>query len=319
MLRYTIKRIATGIIALFVLTTVTFFLIHFMPGSPFQSGTVSPQVTQTLEEEYGLSRPLGIQYLSYLAGLFGGDLGVSYTEPGTSVAEIIGRSWPLTASLGFAALLTAVAAGTALGILKGISRCKAVKSIISGVEMMAAGIPGFAAAFLLLFVFSIKLKLLPVSGLLTPAHYILPTAALALGPAAVICRLTGNALDSQFRREYVVFARMKGLSAGRTLFTHALKNAYIPVLRYLGPGASYLLTGSFAVESIFNIPGLGREFVNSITNRDYTLILGLTIFMGTVVILANLFTDLLCAWLDPRTRRQLSGSWRPEKNKEAAV
>lgn len=306
MLRYTGKRIATGIVSLFVLATVTFFLIHFMPGSPFQSGAVSWQVVDTLEKEYGLGEPLLTQYLSYMGGLLRGDFGVSYTEPGTTAAEIIGRAWPLTASLGLTALLTAVTVGTAFGILRAVTKRRAVKSLISAGEMLAAGIPGFAAAFLLLFVFSMKLKLLPVSGLMTPAHYILPTAALALYPGAVICRLTGNSLETELRKEYMAFARMKGLKMSRAVFTHALKNAYLPVLRYLGPAAAYLLTGSFAAESIFNIPGLGREFVNSITNRDYTLIMGLTIFMGTVVILANICTDLLCAWLDPRTRRQLS-------------
>lgn len=308
MLRYTGKRIATGMLSLFVLATVTFFLIHYMPGSPFQSGAVSPQVVEALEKEYGLGEPLFIQYLSYMGGLLKGNLGISYAEPGTSAAEIIGRAWPLTASLGLAALLTAVLVGTALGILRAVSGRRAVKGIISAGEMLAAGIPGFAAAFLLLFVFSMKLKLLPVSGLLSPAHYILPTVSLALYPAAVISRLLGNALETELRKEYVVFARMKGLGAGRIVLTHALKNAYLPVLRYLGPASAYLLTGSFAAESIFNIPGLGREFVNSITNRDYTLIMALTIFMGTVVILANLLTDLLCAWLEPRTRRQLSES-----------
>ncbi len=307
MLRYTGKRIVTGILSLFVLATATFFLIHFMPGSPFQSGAVSQQVVDALEKEYGLSEPLISQYFSYMGNLLRGDLGISYTEPGTGVAEIIGRTWPLTASVGIAALLTAVITGTGLGILRAVTKRRAVKSVISAGEMLAAGIPGFAAAFLLLYVFSMKLKVLPVSGLLTPAHYVLPTVALALYPAAVICRLTGNSLETELRKEYVVFARMKGLSRSRTVFTHALKNAYLPVLRYLGPAMAYLLTGSFAVESIFNIPGLGREFVNSITNRDYTLILGLTVFMGAVVILANLLTDLLCAWLDPRTRRAVSG------------
>ena len=168
MLRYTGKRIVTGILSLFVLATATFFLIHFMPGSPFQSGAVSQQVVDALEKEYGLSEPLISQYFSYMGNLLQGDLGISYTEPGTGVAEIIGRTWPLTASVGIAALLTAVITGTGLGILRAVTKRRAVKSVISAGEMLAAGIPGFAAAFLLLYVFSMKLKVLPVSGLLTP-------------------------------------------------------------------------------------------------------------------------------------------------------
>ena len=307
MLRYTGKRIVTGILSLFVLATATFFLIHFMPGSPFQSGAVSQQVVDALEKEYGLSEPLISQYFSYMGNLLQGDLGISYTEPGTGVAEIIGRTWPLTASVGIAALLTAVITGTGLGILRAVTKRRAVKSVISAGEMLAAGIPGFAAAFLLLYVFSMKLKVLPVSGLLTPAHYVLPVISLALYPAAVISRLTGNTLSAELGKQYVLFARAKGLGRGRIIFTHALKNAWIPVLNYVGPASAFLLTGSFVVESIFTIPGLGREFVSSITNRDYTLILGLTVFMGMVVILVNLVTDLVCAWMDPRMRRSYRG------------
>lgn len=317
MLRYTAKRIATGILSLFVLATLTFFLIHFMPGSPFQNGAVSSQVVEALEKEYGLGEPLIVQYLSYMRSLLNGNFGISYAEPGTTVTEIIARTWPLTASLGLAALFTALIAGTVSGIVRAVTGRGVLKKAISAGEVLAAGIPGFAAAFLLLYIFSMKLQLLPVSGLYTPLHYILPTLTLALYPAAVISRLTGNSLEKEMRKEYVVFARMKGLSRTEVVVFHAMKNAYLPVLRYLGPAAAYLLTGSFAAESIFNIPGLGREFVNSILNRDYTLIMGLTIFMGTVVILANLFIDLLCAGMDPMTRRQISAAGSAAGNKEA--
>ena len=173
--------------------------------------------------------------------------------------------------------------------------------------MLAAGIPNFAVAILLLLVFSVKLGWFPAAGLLTPAHYVLPVISLALYPAAVISRLTGNTLSAELGKQYVLFARAKGLGRGRIIFTHALKNAWIPVLNYVGPASAFLLTGSFVVESIFTIPGLGREFVSSITNRDYTLILGLTVFMGMVVILVNLVTDLVCAWMDPRMRRSYRG------------
>ena len=162
---------------------------------------------------------------------------------------------------------------------------------------------GGLAAVLLMLLFSVKLKWLPASGLLSPAHYVLPVTALSLYPMAVISRLTGNTLRTELQKDYVLFAQAKGLGRWRTLFTHALKNAYLPVLNYAGPASASLLTGSFVIESIFTIPGLWREFVSSITNRDYTLILGLTVFMGTVVIAVNLLTDLLCAWLDPRMRR----------------
>ena len=307
MLAYTFKRLAAGLVSLFVLATVTFFLVRLIPGSPFQSGSVSSQVVEAVEEEYGLNAPLFDQYAAYMGNLARGDLGISYQEPDTSVAEIIGRTWPVTASLGIMALLTAVALGTGLGILRAVSKRNAVREGIAAGGMLLAGIPNFAAAILLLLVFSVKLKWFPSAGLLSPAHYVLPVAALMLYPMAVISRLTGNALAAEMDRQYVLFARAKGLGRGRILFTHALKNAWVPVLNYVGPASAFLLTGSFVVESIFTIPGLGREFVSSVTNRDYTLILGLTVFMGTVVILVNLATDLVCAWLDPKLRRSYSG------------
>ena len=307
MLGYTLKRLATGLVSLFVLATVTFFLVRLIPGSPFQNGGVSDQVVEAVEEEYGLNEPLFDQYLTYMGNLVHWDLGVSYQEPDTTVAEIIGRTWPVTVSLGLAALLAAVVLGTGLGILRAVSKSRIVREGILAGGMLAAGIPNFAVAILLLLVFSVKLGWFPAAGLLTPAHYVLPVISLALYPAAVISRLTGNTLSAELGKQYVMFARAKGLGRGRIIFTHALKNAWIPVLNYVGPASAFLLTGSFVVESIFTIPGLGREFVSSITNRDYTLILGLTVFMGMVVILVNLVTDLVCAWMDPRMRRSYRG------------
>ncbi|MCC2253591.1 ABC transporter permease [Ruminococcus sp. CLA-AA-H200] len=303
MAAYTLKRLAAGIVSLFVLATATFFLVRLIPGSPFQNGGVSSQVVEAVEEEYGLNEPLLDQYITYMGNLIRGDLGVSYQEPGTSVAEVIKRTWPVTASLGAAALLAAVIFGTGLGILRAVSKYKAIREGIAAVGMIFAGIPNFAAAILLLLVFSVKLGWFPSAGLLTPAHYVLPVISLMLYPMAVISRLTGNALATEMEKQYVLFARAKGLGNVRILFTHTLKNAWIPVLNYVGPASASLLTGSFVAESIFTIPGLGREFVSSITNRDYTLILGLTVFMGTVVITVNLITDLVCAWMDPGTRR----------------
>lgn len=309
MLGYTCKRILTGIFSLFVLITVTFFLVRLIPGSPFQQGGVSDQVVEAIEQEYGLHDPVFIQYISYIVNLLHGDLGISYQDPATRVTDIIARAWPVTASVGITALAVSVFLGTGAGIVKAVSRRRCVKEMISAAGILSAGIPSFAAAILLLLVFSVKLKWLPASGLLSPAHYILPVTALSLYPSAMIARLTANALDGELKKEYVLFARAKGMGKWRTVLTHALKNAYLPVLNYVGPSSAALLTGSFVIESIFTIPGLGREFVGSITNRDYTLILGLTIFMGAVVIFVNLLTDLLCAWLDPQTRR----AYREEK------
>lgn len=303
MARYTCRRILTGFLSLFVLITVTFFLVRIIPGSPFQRGGVSETVVEAIEQEYGLNEPLFTQYISYIGGVLHGDLGISYQDPAVRVTEVIARAWPVTASVGAAALIVSLILGTGLGILSAVSGRRSVKQVISAGGMIAAGIPGFAAAILLMLVFSVKLKLLPASGLLSPVHYILPVAALSLYPAAMVSRLVSSTLETELTKDYVLFARAKGLGRRQVIFTHALKNAYLPVINYIGPASASLLTGSFVVESIFTIPGLGREFVGSITNRDYTLILGLTVFMGAVVILVNLITDLLCAWLDPKTRR----------------
>lgn len=303
MARYTCRRILTGFLSLFVLITVTFFLVRIIPGSPFQRGGVSESVVEAIEQEYGLNEPLFTQYISYIGGVLHGDLGISYQDPAVRVTEVIARAWPVTASVGAASLIVSLILGTGLGILSAVSGRRSVKQVISAGGMIAAGIPGFAAAILLMLVFSVKLKLLPASGLLSPVHYILPVAALSLYPAAMVSRLVSSTLETELTKDYVLFARAKGLGRRQVISTHALKNAYLPVINYIGPASASLLTGSFVVESIFTIPGLGREFVGSITNRDYTLILGLTVFMGAVVILVNLITDLLCAWLDPKTRR----------------
>ena len=184
MMRYTWKRILTGIVSLFLLATVTFFLVRLIPGSPFQRGGVSEQVVEAVEEEYGLNDPLIEQYLSYMGNLLKGDLGISYQDPGTSVEEIIGRAAPLTVSLGLSALIVSVIVGTGCGVFYAASEKRAVKKVIGSLGMLAAGIPGFAAAILLLMVFSVKLKWFPSSGLFSFSHYILPVTALSLYPSA---------------------------------------------------------------------------------------------------------------------------------------
>ena len=307
MVRYTVRRILTGIAALFMLATVTFFLVHLMPGSPFRGNTVSEQVAEAVEREYGLDQPVLTQYRVYMGNLLRGDLGISYQEPGVRVTQIIGRAWPITLSVSIPALILAVVGGTLLGVWGAMTKRQAVKTAIRAAGMLVAGIPSFAAAVILLLVFSVRLRVLPASGLLTPAHYVLPTVALALYPMAVVSRMMANALEKEMESGYVRFAQAKGMGGLQTVWYHALRHAWLPVLHYIGPAAASLLTGSFVIESIFTIPGLGREFVSSITNRDYTMILGLTVFMGTVVIVLNLVTDLLSTWLDPRLRRQFLG------------
>lgn len=301
--KYIANRLLIGILSLLMLVTITFFLVHRMPGTPFQTGNVSGEVLEALDEEYGLNESIGRQYGRYLLNLLQGNLGISYKKPGVSVSEVISRALPATMSLGIAAILVSLLTGTLLGIWQAVTRKKGVRGGILTLTVLGSGIPNFVIAFLLLLGFGVKLKVLPIVGLSSGWHYILPVLSLAAYPAAVITRLMSNSLQEEMGKEYAVMVKAKGLSRHRGLITHLLKNSWTPVLNYLGKSAAFLLTGSFVVESIFTIPGLGREFVNAIGNRDYTLIMGLTIFMGMVVILATLATDLLSAALDPRVRK----------------
>lgn len=303
MIRYTGKRFLISLLSVWMLITVAFFLTRQMPGSPFQTGNVSGEVLEQMEQEYGLDQPVSAQYVTYMRNLLHGDLGISYMNPGESVTEVIARALPATLSLGILAVIVSLVAGTLLGMLQAFSQKRWVRTTILFGTIFGAGIPNFVIALLLALVFGVQWKLLPVVGLDSWTSYLLPVLSLAAYPTAVVTRLMCHACRQELQKEYVVLAKVKGLSMRRIAWTHVWKNAWIPVLNYAGPAAAFLLTGSFVVESIFTIPGLGREFVNSIANRDYTLIMGLTIFMGVVVIGVNLAVDLLCAWMDPRIRK----------------
>ncbi len=303
MIRYTGKRFLISLLSVWMLITVAFFLTRQMPGSPFQTGNVSGEVLEQMEQEYGFDQPVSAQYVTYMRNLLHGDLGISYMNPGESVTEVIARALPTTLSLGIMAVIVSLVAGTLLGMLQAFSQKRWVRTTILFGTIFGAGIPNFVIALLLALVFGVQWKLLPVVGLDSWTSYLLPVLSLAAYPTAVVTRLMCHACRQELQKEYVVLAKVKGLSMRRIAWTHVWENAWIPVLNYAGPAAAFLLTGSFVVESIFTIPGLGREFVNSIANRDYTLIMGLTIFMGVVVIGVNLAVDLLCAWMDPRIRK----------------
>ena len=303
MIRYTGKRFLISLLSVWMLITVAFFLTRQMPGSPFQTGNVSGEVLEQMEQEYGFDQPVSAQYVTYMRNLLHGDLGISYMNPGESVTEVIARALPTTLSLGILAVIVSLVAGTLLGMLQAFSQKRWVRTTILFGTIFGAGIPNFVIALLLALVFGVQWKLLPVVGLDSWTSYLLPVLSLAAYPTAVVTRLMCHACRQELQKEYVVLAKVKGLSMRRIAWTHVWKNAWIPVLNYAGPAAAFLLTGSFVVESIFTIPGLGREFVNSIANRDYTLIMGLTIFMGVVVIGVTLAVDLLCAWMDPRIRK----------------
>ncbi|MDR3121939.1 MAG: ABC transporter permease [Clostridiales bacterium] len=302
MLKYILKRIGIGVLTMFVLITVTFFLARLMPGNPFETDNLSRAVLDRLMSEYKLDRPLGEQYTSFLSSIVRGDLGVSFKKPGLTVNSLVARSGRYTMSLGLIAFAVALLLGISLGIWQAVTKSGVVRGAILTASTLGVSVPNYVFALLLMMLFGVKLKLLPVLGLDTPAHYILPVATLSAYPIAVMSRLVKNSFGEALSQEYVILARAKGLSVLKIRLRHVLKNAVLPVITTSGPTIAFLLTGSFVVENIFSVPGIGKEFVNAISNRDYTLIMGLSIFVGMLIILANLLSDIVNCLVDPRLR-----------------
>lgn len=302
MAKYVGKRLATGMIALLFLTFITFIMAHKMPGNPFDTGNVSDQVLRTIEEEYGLGEPLLVQFKVYLLNLIHGDFGMSIKKPGVSVNSIIARSLPVTAKVGLQAFLVSLVFGIFLGVWQVLTRSRMVKRAILLIQSVGIGVPNFVYALLFMLVFGVWLKWLPIAGITTPSNYVLPVAALAVYPACVISRMVYSAVQKEHTQEYVTFLEAKGLKESKIMLSHMWRPVFAQILVYLGQLLVYLVTGCFVVESIFTIPGLGREFVTSINNRDYTVIMGLTVFVGAVVIFTQLILDVLQMYLDPRIR-----------------
>lgn len=303
MIKYIIKRLVSCIITLWVVVTITFFLMRLMPGGPFdKEKPIPPEVKKQIEERYNLNKPLWWQYQDYLKKLVQGDLGPSFKYPGKTVNRIIKEGFPVSAQLGSAAVVLSLLIGVPFGVISARRQGKWQDNTVMFLATLGITIPSFVLATLLLYVFSLKLGWFPGMRWGTPMHYVLPAIALAGSPMAVISRLTRSSLLDVVRQDYIRTARAKGMPEGIVIYKHALKNALIPVLTYLGPMIAGILTGSFVIEKIFTIPGLGRQFVESIGNRDYTAILGVTIFYGAFLVICNLVVDILYAFVDPRIK-----------------
>ncbi|MEI8199215.1 MAG: ABC transporter permease [Eubacteriales bacterium] len=300
---YIVKRIFYAILTLMVVTTITFFLMYLVPGGPFLSEkAVSPATLAALKEKYGLDQPVPIQFKNYVVHLVQGDLGVSLKQRGRTVDQIIGTKFPVSAKIGGISVALALAVGIPLGSLAALHRGKWTDKVISVVSTVGIAIPSFVIATLLVMLLAIRLKLLPTFGLTTPATYIMPVLSLALYPTAYISRLMRSSMLDVLGQDYMRTARAKGLSPFVTLFKHALRNAILPVVTYLGPMLAYTLTGSFIIERIFVIPGLGNEFIKSITDRDYPLIMGTTIFLAFLLVSLNVIVDIFYKLIDPRIK-----------------
>lgn len=301
MVRYIIKRLFIGVVTIWALITITFFLIRIMPGSPFEADNLSRSAIEQLESTYGLDEPMWKQYILYMENLMHGDLGISYKK-NVSVNTLIARGFPYTLSIGLLSIAVSAFIGILMGIWMATSKRLAVKNTLLGIATLGVSIPGFVTAILLMMIFGVWWPVLPIVGLGSPANYILPVAAQSFGQIASIARLTKSTYSEAIQMDYVTMARAKGLSNLYITARHVFKNALIPVVTYFGPAIAFLITGSFVVESIFSIPGIGREFTNAITNRDYTVVLGFSVFIGVIITVANLAVDIICSLIDPRIK-----------------
>ena len=304
MAMYIVKRVLIGIVTLFALATITFFLMHIIPGSPFSGETskLPAAIKALLTEKYGLDQPLHVQFITYLKNAATGDFGTSLNRKGKEVMSIIMDGLPATASLGMVGFMIAMIVGIFLGTLSAFSKQKWVGGLTAFISTVGVSVPSFLLALLLMLFFGVILRWLPIVGLTSWRNYILPGVALSLSPIAMISRLVRTNLLETMRQDYMVLARSKGTSRLKVITRHALKNALAPVVTYAGPLVAMLLTGSFVIETLFSVPGIGAEFVNSVTNRDYTLIMALTIIYGGFIIISNIATDLIAASMDPRIR-----------------
>ncbi len=306
MQRYIIRRILWLIPVLIFISAVTFGLMHVVPGGPWdREKQLAPAVIENLNRRYGLDKPLWEQYANFLTGaILRGDLGVSFSYQDRQVTDVIREGLPSTASLAFLAVLVAVVIGVPLGVIAAIRQNSWLDYVSLFFATLGASVPNFVLAILLIILLSVGLHWLPTSGWGTWQKAIMPALALGVYPAALLARITRASMIEALRQDYVRTARAKGLVEQMILVRHVLKNGLIPVVTILGPVAAGLIAGSFIIETIFAIPGIGRFYIQGIFARDYGLMMGATLFYAVVIAIANLFVDMLYAFIDPRIRYQ---------------
>jgi len=303
MLRFVARRLLQLIPVLFVIVTATFFMLRAAPGGPFTAEkAVSPEVLRNLEAHYGLDQPLWRQYVTYLGHLLRGDLGPSFKYSNRTVNEIIAGKLPTSLELGGLSLAVALVVGLPLGVLAAVRRNSWVDYFCSATGLIGICVPTFVLGPLLALVFGIYFHWFNVSGWVYPGDRVLPSLTLGFVYAAYLMRLTRGGMLEVLHLDYIRTARAKGASEARIVFRHALRGGLLPVVSYLGPAVAGILTGSFILETVFQIPGLGREFVTSATNRDYTLVLGLVVLYTAFIVMMNLVVDVVQVWLNPKLR-----------------
>ena len=302
-LKYILKRILLAILTIWVVITVTFFVMHAVPGGPFVGEkAISPAAQAALEAKYGLDKPLMQQYFTYLKDVVTKfDFGPSLKQRGRNVIDIIADGMKTSVKLGVIAACLAAVIGIPLGAVAALNRNKLIDKFIMVITTAFVSMPSFIMGSLLLVIFAIKLQVLPANGSTTQG-LILPIITLSLYPMAYITRLTRSSMLDVLGQDYIRTARAKGVSKRNIIFGHALKNSLIPVITYFGPMLAYIVTGSLVVEQIFAVPGIGRAFVSSITNRDYPMVMGTTIVLAVLIVVMNLVSDILYTIVDPRIK-----------------
>jgi oligopeptide transport system permease protein len=300
---YVVKRLGQTVFVLWVITSLTFILLRVLPGGPFDAEkALPPEVKANIEAKYKLHDPVLKQYLDYLGGVVTGDLGQSYKYIGRDVSDIVAESFPASFQLGVFSLILAFLVGIPAGVYAASKHNTWADSFIMISAVSSVSLPSFLVAAIFILIFSFKLDWLPVALWDGPQYYILPVVVLGLRPAAIIARLTRASVLDVIRSDYIRTAKAKGLAQHDVLFKHVLKNSLIPVLTFAGPLTAGVLSGSFVIEHIFNIPGIGKHFIESVSNRDYPLVLALTLMFAFMLVLANLVVDLLYTYFDPRIK-----------------
>lgn len=301
MLFYVIKRVLLALLTIWIVITVTFFVMHSIPGGPFASEkAISAEAQAALEAKYGLDRPLGEQYITYLRDVVTKlDFGPCLKQRGRQVLDVILDGMKTSAKLGLIAAFSAAFIGIILGAVAALRRNTVLDKVIMVITTAFVSMPSFIMGSFLLIIFSVKLGWVPANGA-TSEGLILPIITLMLYPMSYITRLTRSSMLDVLGQDYIRTARAKGVPGWKIIFGHALKNSLIPVITYFGPMLAFIVTGSMVVEQIFAVPGIGRQFVSSITNRDYTMIMGTTIFLASLIVIMNLISDLLYKVVDPR-------------------
>jgi oligopeptide transport system permease protein len=304
MSRLVFSRLLQAIPTLWVIATLTFFMTRFAPGGPFDSEKAIPEeIKVKLESHFGLDRPLFEQYALYLQNLLRGDLGPSFKYPEWEVSELIATAFPVSLTLGVLSFIIALLIGIPGGMIAALKRNTWMDYLPMGLSMAGVCLPTFVLGPLLIFAFSTQLALFPPLGWYGGSDWVLPSLTLGLFYAAYIARLTRAGMLETLQQDYIRTARAKGASSWRILTKHAARGGLLPVVTFLGPAFAGLISGSFVIESIFFIPGLGKFFVTAAFNRDYTMVLGTVLFYATLIICLNLIVDLIQAWLDPKARQ----------------